>query len=153
MPDQESAQSFIRITYYQGLLIASGFTILGVLLGAWLNHRFAGNRDKTNRRIEAGVALIETFRITILSLDKPSDAQIDPQYTINHNFGQQEKAAGHFRLTLSGRKLKGFDKAWAKYKENQSKQKYEGITSEREQKRQAALEDIHKILKFTGYKK
>ena len=33
MVDQESTQGFIRITYYHGLLIAGGFTILGGLIG------------------------------------------------------------------------------------------------------------------------
>jgi len=38
------------LTNYQIALIAGGFTIIGGLLGAWINHRLAQSRDKEIRK-------------------------------------------------------------------------------------------------------
>jgi len=39
----------ITLTAYQLAIIAGGFTLLGTLIGAWINHRFALYRDNQNR--------------------------------------------------------------------------------------------------------
>jgi hypothetical protein len=62
MPDQNSTQDFIRLTYYHLALLAGGFTVIGALLGAWLNHYFSNWRNRKERFLNA----YDTFRQAFL---------------------------------------------------------------------------------------
>ncbi len=50
------------LTNYQIALIAGGFTIIGGLLGAWINHRLAQSRDKELRKKDRFDAAALKFR-------------------------------------------------------------------------------------------
>lgn len=154
MADQESTQGFIRITYYHGLLIAGGFTILGGLIGAWLHHYFAGRRDKTNKRLDASTALYETFRTTIRELEK--EGGLDTQAIVMSSaLGKQVTEVERFRFHLSKRKRKAFIIAWDEYHKKGQTQEFtdNGQKDKRAELRKDALNHIYKVLKFAGYER
>jgi len=138
-----------QATIFSGIVGAILVGIIGVV-GTYLG---AVKIAKKNKRIEAGFNLYDSFRHTLRSLERAEN--FDTQDILNRSFGEQMKAAEHFRFFLTGRTLKGFSEAWDEYKEKNSKQKYadQGVKAEREPHREAALAAIYKILKFTDYEK
>ncbi|MDH4240753.1 MAG: hypothetical protein OEW48_14430 [Phycisphaerae bacterium] len=113
MPDQESTQSFIRITYYQGLLIAGGFTLLGGFIGAWLNHYFAGQRNNAERYNSAYDKFAEAFTPALHRLDDPKDMLHD---IIREEFPRHKDAFFTFEHMVRGGKGESrFKEKWKEY--------------------------------------
>lgn len=101
MYDQESAQGFIRITYYQGVLIAGGFTLLGVIIGAWFNHYFAVRRNKTERYNAAYDKFSKMFTPALHRLDDTKEMTHD---IIREEFPRHEDAFLDFEHIVRGTK-------------------------------------------------
>lgn len=113
MPDQESTQSLIRITYYQGLLIAGGFTLLGGLIGAWLNHYFAERRNKTERYNTAYDEFSKAFTPALHRLDNPEERTDD---IIREEFPRHKDAFFSFEHIIRGTKSEiRFKEKWKEY--------------------------------------
>lgn len=113
MSDQESVQGFIRITYYQGLLIAGGFTLIGGIIGAWLNHYFADRRNKTERYNTAYDKFSEAFTPALHRLDDPKERADD---IIREEFPRHKDAFFSFEHIV--RDTKGetrFKEKWKEY--------------------------------------
>ena len=119
MPDQESVQGLIRITYYQGLLIAGGFTLLGGLIGAWLNHFFADRRNKTERYNTAYDKFAEAFTPALHRLDDPEERADD---IIREEFPRHKDAFFSFEYIIRGTKIEiRFGEKWKEYDAKQQR--------------------------------
>lgn len=85
MIDQGNAQDLIRISPYHLALIAGGFTLVGGLVGALLNHYFSTHRDRRKEFNEAASIINEKL---INELNNPSPFISGPTETEIEVFAQ-----------------------------------------------------------------
>jgi hypothetical protein len=102
MIEQGNAQDFIRISQYHIGLIAGGFTLVGGLLGALLNHYFSTHRDR-RKEFNAAASIIN---------EKFINEQNNPSPLTN---GPTETEIEVFALHLSTKDRHNFFKAIDEY--------------------------------------
>ncbi len=110
----------MTLTPYQLVLVAGGFTILGTLIGALLNHYFSTYRSSRGRFNIAADNFRAAFDDVLVLLGKnfrenSQTIMIDKIIT-SEVLDRQDKARIQFEPFLAKSSLKGFTDAWDAYK-------------------------------------
>jgi hypothetical protein len=101
---------------YDMALVAGGFTLAGVLLGAFVTYRFAGNLARANARRDAGRRLREAFAPELGILDPVTgDKTVNVGQLLKHEFAKHRTAVTEFAFHLSGDERDRFEAAWSEY--------------------------------------
>lgn len=158
----------MNLSPYEIALIAGGFTIIGVLLGAWIGYRNALKIYSITEFNKAAAIFRDSFlpevtflrhNANIANLGSSSDLGELLQYAYVH---RHLKAIEVFRAYLSSKQRMAIDQAWQKYcchpdnPELLYFEQYSYKSTERETKgeslKQLALHRIDKILEFGKHK-
>jgi hypothetical protein len=145
----------LNLSPYQIALIAGGFSIIGVLLGAWIGYRNALKLHGIVEFNKAATAFRNAFLCELIFLKY--DAHLpecertytNPQELLRAGYSFRHlKAFNIFRDYLSNKEKVAIDKAWKEYCKFE---KYPSKDNEADLKK-VALKNIEKILQFAKYK-
>jgi len=106
----------VMIFRIQAALIAGGFTIAGVLLGAFLTFHFAGRLAKASARRDAGRRLREAFAIELAAMDAVGGVKDkDIEHLLQSAFPKHRTAVTEFAFYLSPPEREALERAWRNY--------------------------------------
>ena len=131
-------------------LVAGGFTIAGVLLGAILTYKFSLNLARLNNKRLAGFRLREAFARELSLLQHPEGRGIaEIPHILKTAFGKHQMAINEFRFFLAGDELDSFNKAWKEYDDYPDFNKYIILPATSKEDIQKVIDRINAILDFT----
>jgi hypothetical protein len=151
----------LNLSAYEIALIAGGFTIIGILLGAWLGYRFSLSLANINERRRAAMKLREAFKDELLALNPAKHAtQIELATFLENAFPKHRAAVLDFAYFLEPKERKAFYAAWYEYHCHPDARNDKtvpffgqyscrGLTKEQEHERKKLAQSrIEKILEF-----
>ena len=103
------------IVDFQSALIAGGFTIVGVLAGAFISHRFALIKMAYDTRIIANEKLRDAFNNELAILQRKSINDVETCDLLEGAFIKHQIAVNDFMAHLHGSEASRFYDAWIRY--------------------------------------
>lgn len=119
----------------------SAGTLLGMVLGAFLNHSLASRRNSTERNRNNFDTAAKPFRESLDCIIQAFNNETDIDSAVLTNYSNQSKQFREFKQHLTGGKLTAAEKTWAEY-ESYYNDEVEGNNKIPEDKRAQHVKNI-----------